>query len=68
MAIYKLLSGIVYERSPVVFLSTKCIEKYRNFNVDFVGNTDDTYTEDECRNPTCYDYITLLLSYIKVFG
>ena len=59
MAINKLLSGIVYERSPVVFLCTKCIEKYRNFNVDFVWNTDDT--EDECRDPTWYDYITVKL-------
>ena len=61
MAINKLLSGIVYEWSPVVFLCTKYIEKYRNFNVDFVGNTDNTYTEDECRNPTWYDYITVKL-------
>ena len=68
MVINILLSGIVYGSLPVLFLCTKCIEKYRKFNVDFVGNTDNTYTDDEYMNPTCYDYITLLLSYIKVFS
>ena len=51
----------MYGSSTVVCLYTKCIEKHRNVNVDFVGNTDNTDTDDEW-----YYYITLLLGYIKV--